>query len=330
MTSNWDESEATANDEMVQPRPTGMSLRDILSTDFPEIRFVVPRLLPEGLAILASRPKVGKSWLALQLGLAVSNGEKALGEFWCEPGDVLYLALEDNLRRMKERLLKLNATSNDRMTIETAWPRAHLGGQKKIEDWLRSRRNPARLIIIDTFVRYKAPTDSRKTQYEVSTDELAPLHALAHKEGLSVLLVLHQRKAEATDWIDSINGSVGSSATADTIFVLERDRGKAQAIFRSTGRDVGELELPLYFDAETGNWSLADFDPSQLGATARQSPILEVLRLFPNGLPLAQIADSLKQSPQAVKSKLDRMRDKGMIEQAGRGAVYRLRSPELF
>ena len=47
----------------------------LLSTPLPATRFVVDRLLPEGLHILAGAPKVGKSWLALWLCLCVAKGE---------------------------------------------------------------------------------------------------------------------------------------------------------------------------------------------------------------------------------------------------------------
>ena len=47
----------------------------LLSTPLPVTRFVVERLLPEGLHILAGAPKVGKSWLALWLCLCVAKGE---------------------------------------------------------------------------------------------------------------------------------------------------------------------------------------------------------------------------------------------------------------
>jgi hypothetical protein len=41
--------------------------RELLGTKFPEPRWIVPDILPEGLTPLAGRPKVGKSWLALQI-----------------------------------------------------------------------------------------------------------------------------------------------------------------------------------------------------------------------------------------------------------------------
>lgn len=40
------------------------------------INFIIENLLSEGLHILVGSPKVGKSWLALWLSLAVAKGEE--------------------------------------------------------------------------------------------------------------------------------------------------------------------------------------------------------------------------------------------------------------
>ena len=45
---------------------------EILTAAWPEPVWAIPGLLPVGLTILAGRPKVGKSWLALQIALAVA------------------------------------------------------------------------------------------------------------------------------------------------------------------------------------------------------------------------------------------------------------------
>src|SRR5438034_522729 len=63
---------------------------------FDPISYVIPRLFPEGLTILAGRPKVGKSWMALDIALGVAGGRYILGDIKLEEGDVLYAALEDN------------------------------------------------------------------------------------------------------------------------------------------------------------------------------------------------------------------------------------------
>jgi len=71
-----------------------LSGAELLLATYPEIEWVLPNLLPKGLAMLAAPPKTGKSWLALEWCYqAVLNGHNAL-----------YLALEDSDRRINTRL----------------------------------------------------------------------------------------------------------------------------------------------------------------------------------------------------------------------------------
>ena len=78
----------------------------LLSTPLPANQFVVERLLPQGLHILAGASKVGKSWLALWLCLCVAKGEPVWG-LTTVRGTVLYLCLEDSLSRIQGRLFQL-------------------------------------------------------------------------------------------------------------------------------------------------------------------------------------------------------------------------------
>src|SRR5689334_10757709 len=50
------------------------SAADLLAADLPEPRWAVEGVLPEGLNLLAGKPKLGKSWLALNIGIAVATG----------------------------------------------------------------------------------------------------------------------------------------------------------------------------------------------------------------------------------------------------------------
>jgi len=49
----------------------------LVAKQFREPRWAVPDLVPEGLGLLAGKPKTGKSWLALDLGIAVAAGGRA-------------------------------------------------------------------------------------------------------------------------------------------------------------------------------------------------------------------------------------------------------------
>ena len=67
------------------------------NTPIPPVHWVIPDLLPDGLALLAGASKAGKSWLCLWLCLQVARG----GQVWgrqVSPQPVLYLCLEDTFK----------------------------------------------------------------------------------------------------------------------------------------------------------------------------------------------------------------------------------------
>jgi len=79
-------------------RQGAITAAELQTKQFPPLRFVVPDLIPEGLTLLAGKPKVGKSWMVLDIAIAVASGRYTLGNLKPEQGDVLYLALEDGGR----------------------------------------------------------------------------------------------------------------------------------------------------------------------------------------------------------------------------------------
>ena len=99
---------------------------------FAALKYIVPDLIVEGCVLLAGKPKAGKSWFVLDIGLAVACGGYRLGDKKCEQGDVLYLALEEADRRLQRRITKLLPTFGDkwpeRFQYVTIWPRADEGG----------------------------------------------------------------------------------------------------------------------------------------------------------------------------------------------------------
>ena len=79
-----------------------ISAKDLQDKEFKPIKWVVEGLLPQGLALLVAPPKYGKSWLMLDLCLSVASGQKFL-DMPTNKTDCLYLALEDNQRRLQDR-----------------------------------------------------------------------------------------------------------------------------------------------------------------------------------------------------------------------------------
>src|SRR6476659_8073847 len=79
---------AAGVDGYVAPLParTYWTATDLLAHDSPEPRWAVPGIICEGVTLLAGQPKVGKSWLALNLAVAVAAGGKALGRIDVDQG----------------------------------------------------------------------------------------------------------------------------------------------------------------------------------------------------------------------------------------------------
>ncbi len=86
-----------------------VSAVDLQKKNIQPIRWIVRDLIPAGLTILASPPKFGKSWMAMNLCLSVATGGRFLGYQCCKCG-CLYLALEDGERRLKSRMGKVMRT----------------------------------------------------------------------------------------------------------------------------------------------------------------------------------------------------------------------------
>ena len=84
------------------------SCEEIMTTVYKPIEFVIDGLLAQGLYILAGAPKVGKSWLALDMCLSIAKGESVLGQKTLQ-GTALYLCLEDSYARIQNRLYEPTA-----------------------------------------------------------------------------------------------------------------------------------------------------------------------------------------------------------------------------
>ena len=157
--------------------------------------YIVDGLLSEGLAVLAGSPKVGKSWLVLQLCMSIAMGEP----FWglgVKRSEVLYIDLEDSEQRMQRRLLTVSEDHTDRLHI--CLECSPLGDEleREIGSFV-IKRPELRLIVIDTFqmIRPKVSQMSYANDYA----DTARLKRMADDMGVCILLVHHTRKLGDSD-----------------------------------------------------------------------------------------------------------------------------------
>lgn len=252
------------------PAPYIQRADELLLKTFKPIQWAVKDLVPEGVSLLVGAPKVGKSWLALQFGIAISGGTPVWNGRDPETrGDVLILGLEDNDRRMQSRIAKLQNAQGDyvgsgnriavpdvsRLHFATEWPRMDKGGLDYLRDWLQDYPE-ARLVIVDTLGRFRTPDAGRGSAYQADYEIGAQLKPIADTRGVALVLLHHTRKQESSDVLDSVSGTQGLTGSVDALLMLRRERGQLDAALYVTGRDIEhEQDYALQFNAEECTWS---------------------------------------------------------------------------
>lgn len=291
---------------------------------FAPIKYVVPGIIVEGLTLLAGKPKLGKSWLLLHAAIAVARGGFTLGELHCIEGDVLYCALEDNLRRLQSRMTKLLGISQDwptRLDFHCEMPRLSDGGLDDIKAWIKSKKAP-RLIIIDTLAMVKAPKTREQSNYDADYAAVLELRALASDAGIAIVLVHHLRKADADDAYDTVSGTLGLTGAPDTILVLKRDTS-GTIVLHGRGRDLTEIEMAMSFDKESCLWRITG-DADEVRRSAERKSILDALDEAGGPIGPNDIASATGMRAGNVRRLLGKMLKEGAIEKGGYGKYRRL------
>lgn len=304
---------------------TTVNASDLINMSFPEHRWAIQGILPEGLTILAGPPKIGKSWLALGLSIAVSTGKLALGNYETAGGGVLYLALEDSLRRLQERIKRitggdLNGVSK-KLSFICSFPRYDEGGREEIENCINGI-DSCRLVIVDTLGRFNPAPNGRMNAYDNDYRVLADMQSLALSKGIALVFITHLRKQTSEDPLAQVMGSMGITGAADAIWLLKRGRNEDTGSLKITGRDVEEQDLAIQFQKSTCQWkSLGDAAIHQIGQERKN--IIEYLKYKNEAAGPQSVAKALGGREANIKNLMSKMEVQGQLFKESRGK-YRL------
>lgn len=216
-------------------------------------------ILVEGTCILSAKPKLGKSWLALSMCVAVANGEDFLG-YHTKQCSTLYLDLETSetlqQRRLKKVLKGANPPKN--FYLETETDQIGKGFIEQIEDYLRQDPKIG-IVVIDVFQIIRSPSANMKeSEYEHAYRDITPLNELAQKHHISIMLVCHDRKAvDPDDPFSNILGSTGLQGAATQMMVMFRKKKEDPIHISIKGKTIDGLpELNVKLD--NAEWSIVD------------------------------------------------------------------------
>jgi hypothetical protein len=226
--------------------PTPQTSEELLLKAFDPLRCFVDGILAEGLTILAGKPKKGKSYLALDMSLAVAVGREAFRQFVTEKTRVLYVSLEDGERRLQRRLRQIqpNLTSAKGLDFLYSFPHLGAGALEAIDHYA----NTYGVIIIDVIGRIlpqQSTNHKSLAEYQEMVEVLGPIQQLAIGREIAVIMIDHVRKASAEDAGDTIMGSQGKFGVADHALIYSRKGEDKDGVLEVMSRDLDQEKYVL-------------------------------------------------------------------------------------
>lgn len=310
--------DASPDEAKPEWRPEPYSMRALMDEELPPVRWAVKDLFPEGVTLLAAKPKKGKTTLMMHVSAAVAAGAKACGFFATEQSEVLYLALEDNKRRMQKRMRQMmrDEAVPEGLHVIHEWLPLDAGGTDALAAYL-DQQPAIHVVVVDTLEHIRPKRRSQGGSYADDYASVRGLQQLASQRQIVIVPIVHLRKAPADDPFDEINATTGLLASVDNALVMRPNAGIMELHRR--GRDYeDDTVLALKGDAKTLLWSV-EGKAEEVTRSAERKQIIEVLRLDArlkrkggkpvDGMMPKEIALALDKNPSTTRRLLEKLLD---------------------
>ena len=256
---------STARDGVITPMSetkhiVALNAKELLALDIPPLEWLVKGLLPaDGVAVLSAPPKYYKSFLCLQLCIAVCTGSEFLAHETVRAG-AIYFDLESNKRRPRDRLksmLKETPAPENLyiVTLEDEPGTLDDGFIAVMQDQVNQHPD-IRLFVIDVFQRIRQAAKKGQNAYTFDFESMKPLSEFAARNRVCCLIVHHNKKEfDQSDVFNSMSGSTGLLGFADVALMLTRkNRNSQNTVLHCTGRDIASEEFAIEFDKSSMKW----------------------------------------------------------------------------
>ncbi len=256
-----------------------VSMPELYEMVYPGKPPVIDKFLYPGTYLFVGAPKVGKSFMMAQIAYHVSSGTP-MWNYAVRKGTVLYLALEDDYRRLQERLYRMFGTeTTPDLFFSVASKSLNEGLLDQLHTFL-SEHPDTNLVIIDTLQKVRE-ADGDTYSYAKDYDIIAQLKAFSDQTGICLILVHHTRKQKSDDSFDRISGTNGLLGAADGAFIMYKSkRTDGDATIEVSGRDQPDKSYILTRNKETLCW---DFKRERSpGYSEPPEPVIEVIGNFIN------------------------------------------------
>lgn len=304
--------------DAVRPETERHTGAELLKLDLPPLEWAVPDILPEGTTLIVSPPKIGKSSLVLQIAVALDTGEPVLNRIPEKRRPVLYLALEDGPRRLRDRLQVHTADVHTQLQDLDVWltcPKIGKGLEGMLTDWYDA--HPGGVVFIDTLQHIRPEHATGRGVYEMDVADIRKLRDIVRGRSGAFLAVVHHtnKPNEKDDFVAAVSGSHGIAGTVDTVLRVIRKRHDPSGKLEVSGRDVPELELAVIYEDLV--WSIDPLGPIVPGETDAANDIVKWLVENEIGMP-SEVARGLNKQRDNVAHRMARLTADGILIK-GRG-----------
>ena len=284
----------------------------------------------QAVGIVGGEPKCCKSFLALDIAVAVASGTPCLRRFpTVHHGPVLLFAAEDALHIVRTRLegiAQAAEVSFEQLAIHVITaPTVRIdleADRKRLRDTVDEIR--PRLLVLDPFVRLHRIDENMASEV---APLLAYLREIQRRYETAVLLVHHSRKGGHARAGQALRGSSELHAWGDSNLYLRRQQGDrlVLSVEQRAAASVPALDLELAVDGQAVALTVLDsvpqLEPSQLKPVDR---VLEVLADAPTSLSRRALRQACRMRASTVGDTLADLLNTGRIIEDEQG--YRLPS----
>jgi hypothetical protein len=293
---------------------------------------VEPLWMRSAVGFIGGVPKLGKTWMGLDLALSVATGTPCLGRYpVAEPGRALVYLAEDHPSVVRQRLEGLCRVRNLDITqvpvdVITA-PSLRLDlerDQKRLADTVHNLS--PKLVLLDPLIRLHRVDEN--SSGDVS-GLLAYLRDLQRTYDVAIIVVHHMRKSGGPSG-QSLRGSGDFHAWTDSALYLQRLR--EQVILRAEHRSAPSpdpIELQLVCDHEGQDAHLevmsTDEDSNQPAKTVLplSERILDVLTHATTPITRTALRQKLRINNQRLGDTLTKLHAQQRIDRTVEGWIAR-------
>lgn len=285
-----------------------ITLDELYQTDFSGQRWLVDKLVPmNGITCLAGEPKVGKSFLTLEIAKTVSMGAKLFGQFDTLQTNVLLVSKEDPEWMIKDRFELLQTPNTAPITIITN-PSIFLDREKHIQDITEYiKNNNIGLVIIDSLRRVIRGDEN-------NSQSVNPIHRYFKqfiKAGATVIFIHHYGKDnENKSGVFKARGSSDIPALVDCLIGVNRNDFdnsitiRQEILRQDTTIDAFVTKLPEFSTQESSFPFIGYLSKENTNSSKTDLAMIDVLNVLESndGISQKEIIDGLIFEDSAYKA----------------------------